>query len=535
MARLPQPGSDDGTWGNILNDFLAIEHNTDGSLKTSGSLNLKADKASPTFTGTVTVPTPSNPTDAATKAYVDSAASAGAPDATTTSKGIVQLAGDLSGTAASPQIAAGVIVDADVNASAAIAQSKIANLTTDLGSKQASDATLTALAGLDSTAGLVVETSADTFTKRTLTAGSSKVTITNGSGASGNPTVDVAEANFTSIPQSAVTNLTTDLAAKQAGDADLSAIAALSPSDDDILQRKSSAWTNRTPTQLKTDLSLTKGDVGLGNVDNTSDTNKPISTATQTALDGKTDESTLTTKGDLYVATAASTITRLPVGSNTHVLTADSAEASGIKWAAVDSGFATDTAAGWAASNPVLGAGVAGFETDTGVVRIGDGSTVYLNLSSGMRTCKQTSNATNSSASTNADVPGMSFAVQADHRYEFQFICASYSDLSTAGITWTLSAPAITAGWWRESGQQSSTGGTSMFWEGANATLGALSAVANASTNSALPWGSVLEGVIQPSADGTIQLRFRSEAEGQVQTVVASYGIGRVTDAGYAV
>jgi len=32
---------------------------------------------------------------------------------------------------------------------------------------------------------------------------------------------------------------------------------------------------------------LTKSDVGLGNVDNTSDANKPISTATQTALDGK--------------------------------------------------------------------------------------------------------------------------------------------------------------------------------------------------------------------------------------------------------
>jgi hypothetical protein len=35
-------------------------------------------------------------------------------DATTSSKGVVQLAGDLAGTAASPQIAAGVIVDADV-------------------------------------------------------------------------------------------------------------------------------------------------------------------------------------------------------------------------------------------------------------------------------------------------------------------------------------------------------------------------------------------------------------------------------------
>jgi hypothetical protein len=30
---------------------------------------------------------------------------------------------------------------------------------------------------------------------------------------------------------------------------------------------------------LKSDLVLVKGDVGLGNVDNTSDTNKPVSTA----------------------------------------------------------------------------------------------------------------------------------------------------------------------------------------------------------------------------------------------------------------
>lgn len=42
MARLPQPGSDQGTWGDILNDFLAVSHNTDGSLKTS-ALSSKAD------------------------------------------------------------------------------------------------------------------------------------------------------------------------------------------------------------------------------------------------------------------------------------------------------------------------------------------------------------------------------------------------------------------------------------------------------------------------------------------------------------
>ena len=40
---------------------------------------------------------------------------------------------------------------------------------------------------------------------------------------------------------------------------------------------------------------LTKADIGLGNVNNTSDLNKPISTATQTALDAKANASTLAT------------------------------------------------------------------------------------------------------------------------------------------------------------------------------------------------------------------------------------------------
>ncbi len=34
MTRLPISGSDDGTWGDILNDFLLVEHNADGTQKT---------------------------------------------------------------------------------------------------------------------------------------------------------------------------------------------------------------------------------------------------------------------------------------------------------------------------------------------------------------------------------------------------------------------------------------------------------------------------------------------------------------------
>lgn len=41
MSRLPIPGSDDGTWGEILNDFLCMAHNADGTLKDSGLLATK--------------------------------------------------------------------------------------------------------------------------------------------------------------------------------------------------------------------------------------------------------------------------------------------------------------------------------------------------------------------------------------------------------------------------------------------------------------------------------------------------------------
>ncbi len=68
----------------------------------------KADIASPNFTGVPTAPTASsgtNTTQIATTAFVQGAiASATVNDATASSKGIIQLAGDLGGTAASPAV-----------------------------------------------------------------------------------------------------------------------------------------------------------------------------------------------------------------------------------------------------------------------------------------------------------------------------------------------------------------------------------------------------------------------------------------------
>lgn len=61
-----------------------------------------------------------------------------------------------------------------------------------------------------------------------------------------------------------------------------------SPSNNDVLyyDGTTSLWKSKA---------LTKSDVGLGNVDNTSDANKPISTATQTALNSKVDSNSAIT------------------------------------------------------------------------------------------------------------------------------------------------------------------------------------------------------------------------------------------------
>jgi len=83
---------------------------------------------------------------------------------------------------------------------------------------------------------------------------------------------------------------------------------------------------------------LTSTDVGLANANNTSDANKPVSTATQTALDAKVDESLATTKGDLLAATASATLARVATGTNGQVLTADSTQTTGLKWAAASGG-----------------------------------------------------------------------------------------------------------------------------------------------------------------------------------------------------
>lgn len=76
---------------------------------------------------------------------------------------------------------------------------------TQINAKQAGDSTLTALASYN-TNGILTQTAADTFTGRTLTGTSNRLSITNGDGVSGNPTFDIST-SF--VGQTAITTLGT--------------------------------------------------------------------------------------------------------------------------------------------------------------------------------------------------------------------------------------------------------------------------------------------------------------------------------------
>lgn len=139
MARLPQPGGDPGQWGAILNDYLNVAHNSDGSLKDTGVLAGKYSKPTDGI--------PKTDLHASVQASLnnaDAAASGTAPDASATTKGILRLAGDLTGDALTPLVApnkilgasagasshiqSGTITNANIHTSAAIAKSKLAPL-----------------------------------------------------------------------------------------------------------------------------------------------------------------------------------------------------------------------------------------------------------------------------------------------------------------------------------------------------------------------------------------------------------------------
>ena len=113
MARLPIPGGDSGQWGEILNEYLQAAHASDGSLKAASVVNaipngsIAAAKLQQSYIQSNEKAQPDGVATLGSDGVVPVSqlpASTAPPDASTTIKGLVQLAGDLGGTATVPTV-----------------------------------------------------------------------------------------------------------------------------------------------------------------------------------------------------------------------------------------------------------------------------------------------------------------------------------------------------------------------------------------------------------------------------------------------
>ncbi|MCL9967797.1 MAG: hypothetical protein NBV56_00590 [Aquirufa antheringensis] len=217
---------------------------------------------------------PSLNTDAANKAYVDASITV---DATTLVNGKIRLAGDLTGTASSPTIAAGAITDAKIATGISATKVGLGNVnnTSDL-LKPISSATQTALDAKASSASLALKAPIDAPTFTGTVSGITKTMV--GLGNADN-TTDALK------PISTATQSALDLKAS------ISALNLKANTSDLSLKADITDLNLKAPIASPTFTGLvsgiTKAMVGLAAVDNTTDVLKPISTATQTALNLK--------------------------------------------------------------------------------------------------------------------------------------------------------------------------------------------------------------------------------------------------------
>lgn len=274
MARLPIPGSDNNTWGDVLNDYLAVSHDSDGTIKSNAvdSSAIQDNSVSGTKLQDNSVTNAKLNTGSGSDGQVLTKVSAstggfqwtsvaGSPDATTSTKGLVQLAGDLAGTASAPTVPA-------------------------LANKANSSTIITAGTGL--TGG------GDLSTNRTISA---NVGTGAGTLAAGN------DSRIVGAEQTANKAIANGYASLNASARVPTAQLGSGTADSTSYLRGDGTWTV-PPTAPVTSVAgktgavtLTSADVGLGNVDNTSDANKPVSTAQQTALNLKADKTTTISAG----------------------------------------------------------------------------------------------------------------------------------------------------------------------------------------------------------------------------------------------
>ena len=110
---------------------------------------------------------------------------------------------------------------------------------------------------------------------------------------------------------------------------DITAVKTQLNTDGYLTTSSTSTLTNKTLTspKINEDVAVTATATELNYVDG-------VTSAIQTQLDGKVDESLFDAKGDLLVASADNTPAKLAVGTNGYLLTANSSATNGVEWAA---------------------------------------------------------------------------------------------------------------------------------------------------------------------------------------------------------
>lgn len=169
MARLPQPGGDEGLWGNVLNDFLAVAHDANGTIKANAvsaaaiqDNSISGAKLQDSSVTNTKLGASNSPTNGQVLSYNGT----GLAWTNNGAGGDPAMGGDLSGVASNAQIVANAvgptelatnavttikILDnnvTDAKIASGVAQSKITNLTTDLASKASTATTISAGTGL---------------------------------------------------------------------------------------------------------------------------------------------------------------------------------------------------------------------------------------------------------------------------------------------------------------------------------------------------------------------------------------------------
>ena len=258
MTRLPSPGGDSGSWGSILNDYLSTIHTESGILKND------------------VVAESSLAPGVRAKLNTAGGGSATIDDNSVTTAKIAD------GAVTSAKLNTGSVTDAKI--AIGITQSKITNLTTDLAGKASSSHThdLNDLANVNTVGALDGQS-------LVLQGGQwGAATVTSGGGAGVTDHGALTGLADDDHPQY-LDNTRGDTRYYTKAQVD-SAVAGGGGAVSSVAGRTGAVI-------------LTKTDVGLGNIDNTTDASKPISTATQTALTAKaTDTAVVHNSGTETVA-----------------------------------------------------------------------------------------------------------------------------------------------------------------------------------------------------------------------------------------